>query len=346
MNGASLRVLLLARDDEVVHRVRRAAWSDGERWHRIAPADRPARDGGTATRENVRLALRHAADVPHACEALGRTRLDAMLLDISRRDGFPVETLALIHARAPHLPVVVLVRGGDEGLARRALRQGAQDAIAITDLQALVRRAVAHAIERQQFQVALRTMAIADDLTGLYNRRGFMALARQQLKVADRLRKRLALIFVDLDGLKVINDNCGHPEGDRALLETAEVIRETFRDADICGRLGGDEFAVLALEGPGPMGESWAPRLKRALESRRAQRPGPPLSLSTGIALYDPAFPCALEELLAQGDALMYADKRSKRAFAAERCEPRAAAGLTGTMLPAPDGPFASPRAD
>ena len=92
-------------------------------------------------------------------------------------------------------------------------------------------------------------MAVRDELTGLTNRRGFLTLADQQLKLALREKLPLLLVFIDMDGLKAINDKLGHAVGDRALVDLGDVIRETFRESDVIGRLGGDEFVALVREG-------------------------------------------------------------------------------------------------
>ncbi len=156
----------------------------------------------------------------------------------------------------------------------------------------------------------MRTLSLVDSLTGLYNRRGFLTFAEQALKFSMRLTKQLLLLYFDLDGLKQINDNFGHHEGDLALLETAKVLKETFRDSDIIVRLGGDEFVVLAIEDNQTSAESIADRLRKnltrhnATENRRYT-----LSLSFGAACYDPGKHRSIEELLADADTRMYAQK-------------------------------------
>lgn len=97
---------------------------------------------------------------------------------------------------------------------------------------------------------ALEELAIRDELTGLYNRRGFITMAQQQLKIALRTGTPLLLFFIDLDDLKTINDNLGHQAGDQALVAAARILKSTFREADILGRIGGDEFAILAIVEP------------------------------------------------------------------------------------------------
>ena len=88
----------------------------------------------------------------------------------------------------------------------------------------------------------LQQLSYNDELTGLLNRRGFLSMAQQQLKIAQREDWQLVLLFADLDSLKNINDNFGHTEGDRALKNVAAVLKKTFRTSDLLARLGGDEW--------------------------------------------------------------------------------------------------------
>jgi diguanylate cyclase (GGDEF)-like protein/PAS domain S-box-containing protein len=168
--------------------------------------------------------------------------------------------------------------------------------------------------DRKTIEKTLEIMSTTDELTGLLNRRGFFTLAKQQVKLANRNNKKLLLFYMDLDGLKKINDTIGHSEGDLALIEAATVLKEIFRESDIIGRLGGDEFAVLLFE---PMSSSDEQaiffRLSEILRERNA-RPGRlyTLEISAGINSYDPAHPRSLDELISQADTLMYKEKRSK----------------------------------
>jgi diguanylate cyclase (GGDEF)-like protein len=172
---------------------------------------------------------------------------------------------------------------------------------------------VAVAIENARLYNRIERQATTDELTGLYNRRGFFLLAEQQLRVAQRTGTQLLLIFIDVDQLKVINDTCGHKEGDMALMETGEALVATFRAADIKARISGDEFAVLAF----PTHEMDAVRLMDRLSQevavinqRRAR--SYTLSLSGGYAIWTPGQSVSLDELLARADAQMYQVKRKK----------------------------------
>ncbi len=168
--------------------------------------------------------------------------------------------------------------------------------------------------ERKLLEEKLQSMSLVDDLTGLYNRRGFFALSEQQLKIMERTKQEALIFFVDLDNLKQINDTLGHQAGDNAIIEVASVLKETFRKSDIIGRLGGDEFSVFAIDATREMGALLINRLQDALEVTNQLKPQKyMLSLSTGIARYDPDSPSSLDELIARADALMYEKKRAKQ---------------------------------
>ncbi|MBA4391664.1 MAG: hypothetical protein C0399_12125 [Syntrophus sp. (in: bacteria)] len=167
--------------------------------------------------------------------------------------------------------------------------------------------------ERKRMEQQLHTMSLTDELTGLYNRRGFFTLAQQQLKVTERTKKDLLLFFVDLDKMKHLNDTLGHQEGDNALVEIATILKEVFRESDIMGRIGGDEFAILAIDTNDETREVLIMRLHNTLDNyNRPEGRNYTLSLSIGIAHYDPETPAALDELMAQADTLMYEEKRKK----------------------------------
>ena len=141
-----------------------------------------------------------------------------------------------------------------------------------------------------------------------------MTLSEQQLRVANRVRKGMFLIFADLDGMKRINDTLGHSEGDRALVDIAQVLKKTFRESDIVARFGGDEFVVLSLETPESGAGILTDRLNEHMtyHNRHADRPYE-LSVSIGIARYDPAKPVDLHDLIVRADNMMYEQKKAKK---------------------------------
>jgi diguanylate cyclase (GGDEF)-like protein len=182
-----------------------------------------------------------------------------------------------------------------------------------------VSRATQYLQDGQRVLEELRALSLSDELTGLYNRRGFFILAEQQIKIAARTRRGMLLVSADLDGLKEINDRFGHHEGDRALVDAAQILRQSFRESDILSRIGGDEFVVLITEKPEINPDVLFRRLKENLKvyNRRVKRPYP-VYISMGVATFIPQNPVSLNELLVQADKSMYRNKkhgkgRSKR---------------------------------
>jgi diguanylate cyclase (GGDEF)-like protein/PAS domain S-box-containing protein len=168
--------------------------------------------------------------------------------------------------------------------------------------------------ERKKMEAEMREMSLRDLLTDLYNRRGFITLAEQQLKASNRAQKPLKLTFIDCDGLKWINDTLGHKEGDKALIDTAHVLRQTFRDSDIIARLGGDEFAVLSIDAADMSHEDFSRRLQQHIdEINERESRSYKLSLSWGTAMYHPESPTSLDQLISAADELMYDHKKAKR---------------------------------
>lgn len=184
------------------------------------------------------------------------------------------------------------------------------DGVGSQAIRELLRRALQCATKQFVLQTELSNLALKDQLTGLYNRRGFLALAERQLKLARRSGRSLLLFFIDVDGLKEINDVFGHTEGDAALKCTAEALETTFRDSDVIARFGGDEFAVLAIEATGQSEAVIRERLTEYLNSGRRQGFDYKFSVSLGTARFDPWNPTSLRELIAEADQAMYEQKR------------------------------------
>ena len=168
--------------------------------------------------------------------------------------------------------------------------------------------------ERKKTEEEIRSLSMTDQLTGLYNRRGFLTLAEQQLKISERHKRDLLLFFADLDGMKWINDTLGHEEGDAALRDISVILKETFRATDIVARIGGDEFAILAIDTTGVYPEVILARLQNEIDMHnKKDSKGYKVSISMGTAYYDPQNPCSLDELMSRADKLMYEQKRRKK---------------------------------
>lgn len=167
---------------------------------------------------------------------------------------------------------------------------------------------------RKRTEEELRSLAVSDDLTGLYNRRGFNLAADQELKHAHRSSQGLGLLFLDIDGLKAINDSFGHSLGDRALATVASILKKSFRESDIIARWGGDEFVVLALDVPLGCIEMLLERFVANLAHHNGMSGlDLTISISIGVAYYDPHEPLELEALVRRADAEMYLRKQGKK---------------------------------
>jgi two-component system cell cycle response regulator len=238
---------------------------------------------------------------------------DVLLLDSTLSPGFALRMAAYLRDKMPTLPIVLLpdVRG--------TLDQDAETdvdgALAASDT---IARTIRCTQGRLQLQSILLQMALRDDLTGLHNRRGFIALATRQLKVARDTGQHLVMFFADLDGLKSINDRFGHGAGDQAIAVTAACIKETFRRFDVTARLSGDEFVALIMEQPGRSGETIRRRLQANLAARVGADCPYSLSLSVGVAHFDPEKPVTLLELMRQADTALYKHKRERRSVGSD----------------------------
>jgi diguanylate cyclase (GGDEF)-like protein len=159
----------------------------------------------------------------------------------------------------------------------------------------------------------LRELALVDELTGLHNRRGFLEIAGHELQVCQRRGSATALLFVDVDGLKAVNDRHGHAQGDRMLREVAEVLRAATRESDLVARVGGDEFCVLLTRDSAVDGTVLLDRLATTLAIWNARGELPfELAFSVGVGLFDPAEPIDIEGLIERADLAMYRSKRAK----------------------------------
>lgn len=263
-----------------------------------------------------RFELEQVQDLSRALRRLDAGGIDVVLLDLGLPDSFGLETFDAVSLHMPQVPVVVLSGLDDETVALKAVREGAQDYLVKGDFdQQLLVRAMRYAMERHHLQQSLRSLSLQDDLTSLYNRRAFFTLAEQQLRMAHRHETPVLVAFADLDGLKAINDQHGHAAGSRAIVDTAKILRQTFRDSDIVARFGGDEFVILMPETDASDFSMPAARLRRRLDAfnQRGERPYH-LALSLGAATYDPRQPRSLDELIEEADQEMYRDKRRKGA--------------------------------
>lgn len=179
----------------------------------------------------------------------------------------------------------------------------------ITELELRVKVA-----ELEVMQEKLRNLSLQDDLTDLYNRRGFYSHVEQSLKLANRTKVSSAVVFVDLDGLKEINDTFGHDHGSQMIIETAGIMRKTFRESDIIARLGGDELAVFMIDITPENTKKTVDRLQARIDDFNRNSGHPyKLSVSTGAAYSSPDNKLTIFEMIKKADEAMYEEKRNKK---------------------------------
>lgn len=208
-----------------------------------------------------------------------------------------------------HLEKLVRERTAELALANLLLQQDIA-ARKLTE-QELAEKAEALTLANAE----LENLSLVDDLTGLYNRRGFLALARHQSRLALRNKTSFSIAFLDLDGLKQINDTLGHPQGDRALMDAAVVLKACFRTSDILARIGGDEFAVFVVDANET--EVTARIHERIDAGNAATDRQYRVSFSMGIVSSNRYENPTIEGLLSKADSLMYEQKRQKAGSAA-----------------------------
>jgi two-component system, cell cycle response regulator len=257
----------------------------------------------------------NASTLATAIDSLALDRFNAILLDLTLPDSSGLDTFNQIRVHAPDLPIVVLSAHHDVWMAIQSVREGAQDYLLKENVTgALLARSLYYAVERQHTIETLRQLSLLDELTGLYNRRGFLTLAEQHIKLSQRIHHPLTIIYADVDHLKEINDGYGHLKGDQILVRSANVLRHTFRRSDIIGRMGGDEFAVLAIDVLPESNTLLFERFKSALTRDNDTHADEPyqLSISLGAAEVNPLDPLPVESGISRADKALYEQKKSR----------------------------------
>jgi diguanylate cyclase (GGDEF)-like protein len=264
--------------------------------------------------------LHHAERLRDALAILKKEKIDIILLDLSLPDSFGFETFSCMHEHAQGVPIVLLTGTDDETLAVKALKQGAQDYLFKGQVDSsLLVRSIKYAIERQHLLLEMEKareleqhLAYHDVLTSLPNRLLFYDRLQQALAHAKRYSGLLAIMFIDLDGFKQINDSKGHAVGDKLLQNVAMRLKQLMRESDTIGRLGGDEFTILLK------GVKSAQNIIKVAEKVLHGLAKPyvfdghtlPLTASIGVSIY-PHDGEDIETLIKKADYAMYRAKSS-----------------------------------
>ncbi|MDR3578535.1 MAG: EAL domain-containing protein [Oryzomonas sp.] len=264
---------------------------------------------------DVLFLIHDAVSIESAIQLVTDKFFDVILLDLTLPDSFGIETLRRMHNHAPDIPIIVLTGIADDTMALAAMRHGAQDYLIKGQLDInLLSRAIRYTIERKRAEAEIKKLAYYDALTGLPNRVLFSDRLKQAIVMAERDKKGLALLYLDLDRFKYINDTLGHAYGDRLLKISANRIQGCLRGSDTVARIGGDEFVVIL---PLLSGTEDVPKVAyKILETLRKpvqfENHTIYTSASIGIALY-PKNGSTVDELLKNADISMYQAKETGR---------------------------------
>jgi diguanylate cyclase len=245
---------------------------------------------------------------------LSATPTGLVLLDLSLPDSFGLDTFAKVYAHSPLVPIIVLTGNDDQTVALSAVKSGAQDYLVKGRLdRELLVRSMQYSIERKRYQVELEHQANYDALTGLPNRSLLHDRLRQAV-FAQRKVRPIAIVFLDLDHFKFVNDSLGHSSGDRLLKAMSERLRSVLREGDTVARLGGDEFVLILNDQPNEEVTFRAMQRIQAKVSEPMVLDGKELCVtcSAGISLYPQDGP-DVDTLLKNADAAMYRAKELGR---------------------------------
>jgi two-component system, cell cycle response regulator len=252
-----------------------------------------------------------ASDATQAMAIIEQQAFDFMLTDIVLPEVSGLVLTEKVKALQPNTKIVVMTGYGDSFTYDKAIEAGASDYIK----KPFTMQELSARMKILQMQEDVLNWAITDELTGIYNRKGFYTLASHLLKVAKRNKQGMFLLYADLDDLKEINDTYGHKEGDLLISETAKLLTKSYRKSDVIARIGGDEFVVFPVGTSGDSAEIISDRLEKAIANYNEQnRENHKISLSWGIALFRPESPHSVDALLEEADTAMYGIKKGKKA--------------------------------
>ncbi len=236
---------------------------------------------------------------------------DSVLLDLLMPEIAGLELLQRIKGPFPDLPVIIITGFGSIETAVESMQAGASDFVTKPIDIAVLDIRIKKAIEHEQ----TRRLAFTDGLTSLANYRWFHTRLQQEIERADRYRRPLSLIMLDIDYFKAYNDTHGHPQGDAILAQVAKLLKQTSRSSDMVARYGGEEFALILPETDQTSAEALGDRLREEIEqfqfAGEERLPSKILTISVGIATHSRY--ADKEALIAAADAELYRAKREGR---------------------------------
>ncbi len=257
--------------------------------------------------------MTHAGSMREAELVLRQQDFDVLLLDLCLPDSAGLDSIEALQRHSHDKPIVILTGSSSDGMALHAALKGAQDYLVKGQFNAaLLTRCISYAIHRKKTECQLRQLAHRDPVTGLANRYLFDDRLEQAVFRCHRSRAVLALIFLDLDNFKPVNDKYGHATGDLVLKEVADRLTACVREQDTVARLGGDEFSIIleGLHSERDVRIIAQNVMQKLVLPYRLDRCAVMTTASLGVALHDGASSVSISEFLERADAAMYRAKR------------------------------------
>ena len=252
--------------------------------------------------------LIHVDRLESGLEKLLAGSIDIVLLDLSLPDCQMQDTFSKLYEQIPDVPIIVMASPEEESLAVKAAQLGAEDYIIKGKTDSLqLRHLIKYAVEQHEIQHELSNLTLVDKLTGLYTRQSLFILSQHYLKLANRVEKGMMYFLVDVSNFNEISNTFGFAEQENALIDTANILKQTFRRSDVIARYAESIFAVVAIEASKDSDKILTDRLRTNLDKYN-QNPNRDfkLSLQIGIAYYNAKYPCSIIEVIARASKALY----------------------------------------
>lgn len=265
----------------------------------------------SALTQNKSFNVIHAENITEALKCLEKYHFDVILLDLYLADNNGSDSFFIIKEKSPDTPIILVTGSDDEELAINFIREGAQDYLikGKYNKDSLI-RSIRYSIERENLLKKISELSMIDDLTGLYNRRAFFSMSDKAFETAKNKQQVFMAFFIDIDDMKMINDNYGHQAGDDALKKIADALKNIFENSGIVGRIGGDEFAVTVItDNIDKYLKELNDRIKEEIDEMDLPYK---TSFSIGASVADYNTITTVEKLILKADKALYESKLNK----------------------------------
>ncbi len=263
--------------------------------------------------DHYSLKLDVVKNIEKAVEKLNEGNFDVVMVGVNvDEDIQQINDLSMSNSE---LPIIILSHINSHALAIKAIQSGAQDYLIKSKItEDLLIKTVRVSIERHKMMHMLKGLALLDELTGLYNRQGFIKLADHHVKLAKRKKNKVIVVYIDVDYMNYINENYGLSEGDQAIKDTSTILIKCFRESDIIARIGSDKFIVLAFDTKTADDNLIVNRLENNLKIFNDFKDKEyELSFSFEISHWDEQNMVSVGNILENADKSMYIYKKNKR---------------------------------